>query len=83
MKSICLVLPLLLSSCADQDGDDWYDQTVEHNRQRDEYIEDMVDAGLTAEEARDLHDRSVWEMNTINMSRQSGIPEEFRDNQGR
>jgi hypothetical protein len=60
----------ILTSCSEQPDGDWYDQTVEHNQQRDNYIEDMVDAGMTAKEAREMHDRRVWEMNTINMARE-------------
>lgn len=77
----CVLLAIALiffgAGCAEQSGGDWYDQTIEHNRQRDEYITDMVDSGLTAEEARDLHDRRVWEMNTINMAREGRGPEDF------
>ncbi len=88
MKHIFLSLmcgmPLcLVMGCSGQSGSDWYDQTVEHNQEQGEYIQDMMDNGMTAKEARDLHDRRVWEMNTINMSREGGIPAEYRENHGR
>lgn len=64
--SVCL----LLEGCTQESGQDWYKESVKHGNERDQYIEAQVDAGLAPEEARQLHDRRVWEMNTINMSRE-------------
>lgn len=74
MRNFVFYLSVLifLSGCADQPQDDWYDQSVRHNIDKDDYIDAMVDAGMDPKEAREMHDRNVWEMNTINMSRESG-----------
>lgn len=74
MKVLVFFLPLLLllAGCSQQPKDDWYDQSVQHNVDKDAYIDAMVDAGMDPKEAREMHDRKVWEMNTINLSRESG-----------
>jgi len=81
MKFICwFYLPVLLvfAGCSNQPESDWYDQSVQHTDDRDQYIDAMVDAGMTPEEARKTHDHRVWEMNTINMTRQDGEPVEVQ-----
>lgn len=81
MKFICwFYLPVLLvfAGCSNKPESDWYDQSVQHTEDRDQYIGAMVDAGMTPEEARKTHDHRVWEMNTINMTRQDEEPIEVQ-----
>lgn len=63
-----IVLLPLLSGCGGQD--DWYDHSSQHNDQRDAYIQHQIESGMDPMDARRLHDRRVWEMNTINMARE-------------
>lgn len=66
---------LLLAGCSEQEGSDWYDQSVEHTQERDDYIQHQIGAGLSPEEARKLHDIHTYEQNTINMTREGMEPE--------
>lgn len=74
MKSLfCLIFAFAACGCTEKPESDWYDQSVQHNEDRDDYISAMVDAGMSPEEARKTHDHRVWEMNTINMTREGGV----------
>lgn len=74
MKFLWYVLTCLLvlagAGCTKQPGDDWYDQSVSGTEERETFIQQQVESGLSPEDARELHDRKLWEMNTINLSRE-------------
>ena len=65
----------VLAGCSQQPEENWYDQSVDAQSRRDDYIQHQVDAGLEPMEARRLHDRNQWELNTINQAREGDTRE--------
>jgi len=73
VRMVLTVAVLLIAGCSGQESPDWYDQSAEQTRERDVYIETQVNAGLSPEEARAVHDSKFYEMNTIKMVREANM----------
>ncbi len=70
------LLPLFGSGCGSEPEYDWYDASQEYQHQKDQYIEDQVEFGLTPEKARESWDRKQWKENTIRMADGLDVPPE-------
>lgn len=81
MKYLSLVIMAILAGtgCERRPGEDWYDESVAHGQERDAFIQEQVVSGLSVEEARELHDRNTWKMNTIHLSQERGPELEVED----